>query len=283
MTPQSKFIKANGINHHYLDWGNRAGRPVLMLHATGLCAATWAPIARELAKNFHVMAFDQRGHGDSDPSDCGYNFHLVGQDLAELIQVMDLPSLYVVGHSAGGLAAIIADSLLPGRIRRAVLAETRVGTRPAGMPPGELQQRAERTRMKRTIWESREAMYQGYRSRAAFKDWAEDAFQGFIDGGTTLLKDHRAQLKCLPDTEATFYTDRDSLDVTQYLRQGLRGEYLLLLGEYPGSQTRQDEGVRRFLELVDNSTVKIMGTGSHFLPMEHPQIVLKEIREFFAK
>ena len=71
--------------------------------------------------------------------------------------------------------------------------------------------------------------------------------------------------------------------MTQYLQPGLRGEYLLLLGEYPGSQTRQDEGVRRFLELVDNSTVKIMGTGSHFLPMEHPQIVLKEIREFFAK
>ena len=150
------------------------------------------------------------------------------------------------------------------------------------MPFGELQQRAQRTRMKRVIWESREAMYQSYRSRAAFKDWAEDAFQEFIDGGTTLLKDRRAHLKCLPDTEAAFYADRDSLDVTQYLQQGLQGEYLLLLGDYPGSQTRQDEGVRRFLELVDNSKVKLMGVGSHFLPMEHPQIVLQEIREFFT-
>ena len=187
-----------------------------------------------------------------------------------------------MGHSAGGLAAIIADSLLPGRIHRAALAETRVGARPAGMPPGELQQQAQRTRMKRAIWESREAMYQGYRSRSAFKNWAEDAFQEFIDGGTTLLKDHRAQLKCLPDTEAAFYADRASLDVTQYLQPGLQGKYLLLLGDYPGLQTQQDEGVRRFLKLVDNSKVKLMGVGGHFLPMEHPQIVLQEIREFFT-
>ena len=45
----------------------------------------------------------------------------------------------------------------------------------------------------------------------------------------------------------------------------------------------QDEGVRYFLESVDKSTAKLMGTGSHFLPMEHPELVLAEIREFFAK
>lgn len=283
MTPQSKYIKANGINHHYLDWGNSDERPLLMLHATGLCAAPWAPIARELALDFHVMAFDQRGHGNTDASDRGYSFHLVGEDLAALIEALVLDGLYVVGHSAGGLSTLIADSLLPGHIHRAVLTETRVGTRPAGMPPGELQQRAERTRMKRAVWESREAMYQGYRDRAAFKDWNEEAFQAFIDGGTLLLEDNRAQLKCLPETEAIFYTERDSLDVTEYFKQGLQGEYLLLLGSYPGCQTLQDGGVRRFLELVDSSTVKPVGTGSHFLPMEHPQLVLAEIRGFFAK
>ena len=71
MQPQSKYIKANGINHHYLDWGNPENPPLLMLHATGLCAHAWQPIARELAGDFHVMAFDQRGHGDTDPSDRG--------------------------------------------------------------------------------------------------------------------------------------------------------------------------------------------------------------------
>lgn len=283
MNPQSKYVEANGINHHYLDWGNPSGRPLLMLHATGLCASPWLPIARELAKEFHVMAFDQRGHGDSDPSDRGYNFHLVGDDLAATIEALGLNDLYIVGHSAGGLATIIAESLLPGRIHRAVLVETRVGTRPAGAPPGELEQRAERTRMKRSIWDSRPAMYEGYRNRTAFKDWDEEAFQAFIDGSTRLLEDGRAELRCLPETEATFYLERDSLDVTKYLTQGLQGRYLLLLGDYPGCQTLADEGVRRFTEMVPESEVKPMIAGSHFLPMEHPELVLREIREFFAK
>lgn len=279
--PQSKYIQANGIKHHYLDWGNPGGRSLLMLHATGLCAAPWGPIAQELAEEFHVMAFDQRGHGDSDPSDGGYNFHLVGEDLAATVKALGLSDLYIVGHSAGGLATIIADSLSPGRIRRAVLVETRVGTRPAGAPPGELQQRAERTRLKRAIWDSRQAMYDGYRHRAAFKDWNEAAFQAFIDGGTRLLEDGRAQLRCLPETEATFYLERDSLDVTRYLSQGLQGCYLLLLGDYPGCQTPEDEGVLRFTEMVPGTAVKPMNTGSHFLPMEHPDLVLREIRDFF--
>jgi pimeloyl-ACP methyl ester carboxylesterase len=171
MQPQSKYVKANGINHHYLGWGNPESPPLLLLHATGLCAHAWKPVARELAHNFHVMAFDQRGPGDSDPSDRGYTFHLVGEDLAAVIQAMNLSRFYIVGHSSGGLSALIADSLLPGRIYQAVLVEAPVGARPASAPSRELQDRAQRTRMKRSVWESRQVMYDAYCSRPAFKDW----------------------------------------------------------------------------------------------------------------
>jgi pimeloyl-ACP methyl ester carboxylesterase len=134
--------------------------------------------------------------------------------------------------------------------------------------------------MKRAVWENRQAMYDAYRTRPAFKDWQEEAFWAFIEGGTRLLDDGRAQLKCLPEVEAIFYEIRDSLDVTQYLH-GLQGQYLLLLGDYSGCQTLEDAGVRRFLELVEKSRVKPMGKGSHFLPMEYPELVLQEIKAFF--
>jgi pimeloyl-ACP methyl ester carboxylesterase len=281
MQPQSRYVKANGINHHYLDWGNPESPPLLMLHATGLCAHAWKPVARELAPHFHVMAFDQRGHGDTDPSDRGYTFHLVGEDLAAIVQAMNLSQFYIVGHSSGGLSALIADSLLPGRIDRVVLVETRVGIRPASAPAQELQVRAQRTRMKRAVWESRQTMYDAYRSRPVFKDWQEEAFRAFIEGGTRLWDDGRAELKCSPEVEAIFYERRDSLDVTQYL-PGLQGQYLLLLGDYPGCQTLEDTGVRQFLALVKKSRVKPMGRGSHFLPMEYPELVLQEIRAFFS-
>ena len=92
-------------------------------------------------------------------------------------------------------------------------------------------------------------------------------------------------MKCLPEVEAVFavfYEKRDFLDVTPHIR-GLGGKYLLLLGDYPSCQTPEDQGIRTFLELVPDSRVKAMGSGSHFLPMEYPDLVLKEIREFFAR
>ena len=275
-----QYIRANGITHHFLEWSDYTKPPLVMVHATGLSSHTWLPIAEKLAADYHVIALDQRGHGDTAPSDCGYSFELVGRDLAAVIDALGLEQVSMVGHSSGGLAAMIAASLLPGRIRQTCLVETRVGERPANSPPGELRQRAQRTRQKRLIWDSREAMSQAYRQRAAFRDWDEKAFKAFVEGGTRLLPDDRAELKCPPEVEAIFYEKREALQVSPYLK-GLTGRYLLLLGSYPEAQTLQDTGVRRFLVSVKGARAKPLGVGSHFLPMEHPDLVLGEIQSFF--
>ena len=290
MTPQSSYIFANGIRHHYLEWAPPSvnsvcptvNPTVVLMHATGLCAHSWLPIAQGLATRYRVIALDQRGHGDTGPSDDGYSFELVGRDLVAVIDTLGIGKLNVVGHSSGGLATLIAASLLPGHISSACLVETRVGESPANSPPGELQERARRTRMKRSVWESRDVMYQAYRQRVAFKDWSEDSFAAFITGGTRLLPDGRAELKCSPTVEALFYEQRDALQVSQYFR-GLDARFLLLLGAYPEAQTLDDVGVRRFRESIPGAQVKPMSIGSHFLPMEHPERVLEEIWKFFSE
>ena len=277
----SRYVSANGIRHHYLEWGDPSSRPLLMLHATGLCAWPWKPIARQLAEDYRVLAFDQRGHGDTDRSDKGYKFEYAGEDLAAIVEAMDLESPRVIGHSSGGLAAIIASNLLPGRFVRTVLVETRVSNDAPTAPSQDLARRAERTRMKRAVWESRQAMFDAYRTRAAFKDWKDEPYRQFIDGGTRLLCDGRAELKCHPETEATFYGMRDDLAVENYLK-GLPGDWLLLLADYPGSQRPEDPGIKRFRKLVRGATIKPMGKGSHFLPMEHPDEVLQTIRRWIG-
>ena len=281
MEPTSQFVKAQGINHHYFDWGNPTAPPLLLLHATGLCASTWNFAARSLTDHFHVMCFDQRGHGDTEATDQNLTFHQAGEDLAEVIRQLGLEGVDTVGHSLGGMATLIADSLQPGIIGRSVLIESRVGPRPASAPAPELRDRARRARLKRPIWESREAMYQAYRNRSAFKNWTEEVFADFIQGGTRLLADGRAELKCPPEVEAVYYEQRDGLGDDQYL-SSLRGQYLLLLGDYPTGQNPDDLGVKNFLKLVARSRVKAMGCGSHFLPMEYPELILREIRNFLG-
>jgi pimeloyl-ACP methyl ester carboxylesterase len=273
---QSRYIHANGINHHYLEWGDPAAPPLLMLHATGLCAWPWKPIARRLSKRYRVLAFDQRGHGDTDPSDKGYRFEYAGEDLAAIVGSMDLTRPSVIGHSSGGLATIIAANIDPQFFGPVVLVETRVSNDAPTAPTQDLNRRAERTRMKRPVWDSRDAMFDSYRSRSAFKDWQDEPYQQFIEGGTRLLDDGRAELKCHPEVEATFYGMRDDLQVAKYLRN-LPGDWLLLLANYPGCQRIDDQGVRDFQMLAPGAEVKPMGKGSHFLPMEYPDDVLAVI------
>ena len=277
---QSHYLHANGIRHHYLEWGDPDAPPLLMLHATGLCAWPWKPIARQLARRYRVLAFDQRGHGDTDPSDKGYRFEYAGDDLAAIVDAMGLERPRVIGHSSGGLATIIAANVLPGRIGPVGLVETRVSNDAPTAPTQDLNRRAERTRMKRPIWETRQAMFDAYRTRAAFKDWQDEPYRQFIEGGTRLLPDGHAELKCHPETEATFYGMRDDLRVEKYLRD-LPGDWLLLLADYPGCQKIDDPGIHQFQKLVPGAEVKPMGKGSHFLPMEYPNDVLAVIEPWF--
>ena len=277
-SPDSKFIKANGINHHYLDWGNPSLQTVIMVHATGLCSAVWNPIAIKLSQTKHVMAFDQRGHGDSDKSDSGNSFELIGEDLASIIEILGESQIFVVGHSSGGIATLIADHLLSGQIAKAMLVETRIldGQRSGGI----LKKRADQTRRKRPIWENRNTMYEAYRPRDAFKNWAEECFISFIERGTKLLPDGKVQLKCSPEIEASFYEQRENLVLSNYFKD-LTAEYKILLGNYPEAQHIDDNDLVYFLNNVPDSSVKSMQIGSHFLPLEHPQVVFEEIEEFF--
>ncbi len=280
MQPESRFVASNGVNHHYLEWGSPDNPSVLMFHAVGMCSQIWNNTARDLARDYHVFSFDLRGHGDTEHSGGGYTFEQIGEDVASVIQTMGLEGSIGVGHSAGGMSMLIADSLAPGIISKGVLVDTRVGDSPMAMlSPEEQKLRKQRTLQKRSIWESREVMHAAYRDRRAFKTWTDEVFADYIEGNTRLLDDGRVELKCKPAVEEEFYENRRSLDTSQVLR-GLGGEYILLVGAYKGAQTTQDAAVQHLTRETRGFQLKELGAGSHFVPMEHPALVLQEIRNF---
>ncbi len=280
MQPESRFVESNGVNHHYLEWGRPGNPSVVMFHAVGMHSQIWNNAARDLARDYHVCSFDLRGHGDTQPPEGSYTFQQIGEDVASVIQTMGLEGAIGVGHSAGGMAMLIADSLFPGIVSKGVLVDTRVGDSPmALLSPDEQKLRAQRTLQKRTVWESREVMYEAYRDRRAFKAWTDEVFADYIEGNTRLMEDGRVELKCKPVVEETFYESRAELDTSQVLH-GLGGEYILLVGDYKGAQTPQDAAVQRLTRETKGFQLKELGAGSHFVPMEHPDLVLKEIRNF---
>ena len=280
MEPESRFVESNGVNHHYLEWGDPGNPSLLMFHAVGMCSQIWNSTACDLAQDYHVFCFDLRGHGDTQDSGGGYTFMKIGEDVASVIQAMGLEGSIGVGHSAGGMSMLIADSLVPGIISKGVLVDTRVGDSPmALLTPEEQKTRIERTLQKRTIWESREIMFTAYRERRMFKPWADEVFGDYIEGATRPLGDGRVELKCHPRVEENFYQNRQDLDTSKVLR-GLGGEYILLVGDYKGAQTTHDAAVQHLTRQTNGFQLKELGAGSHFVPMEYPGLVLKEIRDF---
>ena len=282
MEPESKFVEANGITLHGLSWGNPDNPLLLMTHGIGLCAQVWNPLARDLARDYHVLSLDLRGHGDTDkPGE--YTFDQMAKDLVGLVQALNpAQPPYAVGHSAGGMTIIIANSMVPGIIGPTVLVDTRVGPALEVYDPAEREERMNRTRNKRAVWESREVMYDAYRNRRVFSTWTDSAVRDYIYGGTRLLEDGRAELKCPTDVEAIYYEARHSLNPTPYLKD-LAGQYLLLLGDtgnYPDAAARDSEEIKHFLREAKGAQLETLPKGSHFVAMEYPDLVLGSVRQY---
>src|SRR5947209_10217721 len=100
-------VVVDGLRLHYLDWGRRGRPPLLFLHGGCLTAHTWDLVCLTLRADFHCLAVDQRGHGDSEWSptlDYGPDAHV--RDIRRLIEHLDLTKPVLIGQSLGGLNAM---------------------------------------------------------------------------------------------------------------------------------------------------------------------------------
>lgn len=122
--PTSHSFLSQRTRLHYLDWGNVGAPPLLLVHGGRDHARTWDWTAQALRRDYHVIAPDLRGHGDSDwSSDGGYNIVSWVFDLAQLIDHLDLGPVTIVAHSLGGAISLRYTGLFPQKVRRLVSIE----------------------------------------------------------------------------------------------------------------------------------------------------------------
>ncbi|MFJ9952423.1 alpha/beta fold hydrolase [Kitasatospora sp. NPDC091207] len=92
---------SDGTRIFYKDWGS--GRPVVFSHGWPLNADAWDEQLRLVAGHgFRAIAHDRRGHGRSDQPWDGNDMDTYADDLAQLIERLDLSDAVLVGHSTGG-------------------------------------------------------------------------------------------------------------------------------------------------------------------------------------
>ncbi|MFT5209730.1 MAG: pimeloyl-ACP methyl ester carboxylesterase [Flavobacterium sp.] len=122
--PTSHFYYSQRLRLHYLDWGNPEAPPLLLVHGNRDHCHNWDWVAQELCDDYHIIAPDFRGHGDSQwVTGSAYGHTEYIYDLAQLIHQQSLAPLHVIAHSLGGGVALRYAGVYPENIKKLIVIE----------------------------------------------------------------------------------------------------------------------------------------------------------------
>ncbi|ETW92982.1 MAG: hypothetical protein ETSY1_41230 [Candidatus Entotheonella factor] len=128
---QDKFITINGLQLHYVEWGSPDKPSIVLLHGFQSNAHTWDTFSSAMAADYHLLALEQRGHGDSAwAPDGNYAPEAFAGDAAAFIDALNLAPTLLIGHSMGGRYAALVTAEHPDKVTKLVMVDT-----PAELPP----------------------------------------------------------------------------------------------------------------------------------------------------
>ncbi len=279
MKPRSRFIEVDGVKLHIADWGG-AGPDLLLVHANGFLGRVYREFIRHLEDAYRVYTLDLRGQGDSDkPALRDTHWQDMARDVAAVIAELRLQDFYGLGHSSG--AALLAGYAAEhkGRVKGLTLLEP--VTFPPELRPASPTNRplVEQTLRRREVWDSRQQVFDAYRTKAAFAGWQEAVLWDYVNHGTARLPDGRIRLKCPVRVEAHVFAQAPLADLYAPLSR-VDCPTLVIRGAQtdPPLFAIAECAARR---IPRARLVTVPGT-SHFLPMERPDEVARIVRTYFA-
>lgn len=250
----------DGAQLFYKDWGT-TGTPVILSHGWPLNSDAWEAAALFLARNGHrVIAHDRRGHGRSSQTWHGNEMDTYADDLATLIEVLDLTDVTLVGHSTGGGEIVrYIGRHGTGRVAKLVLVAAvpplmlRTDDNPEGLPiatfdeirSGELTDRSQLYR------DLADGPFFGNNRNNDVSQGVRDAFwlQSMACG-------HRAAYECIAAFSATdFRADLAKVDVPTLVIHGDDDQIVPF-----------EVGGKRSAELISGATLKVYAESPHGLP-----------------
>ena len=129
-------VNVNGIDIGYAIHGE--GEPVVFINGYTMVKEAWGKITDEVSKHFRVVAFDNRGVGESSVPAGDFTIADMAADTVGLMDALNIDSAHIFGVSMGGLIAQILLLDYPDRIKKAVLGCTSHGGRHAVQPSKEV-------------------------------------------------------------------------------------------------------------------------------------------------
>jgi pimeloyl-ACP methyl ester carboxylesterase len=191
---ESRYVDANGIRLHYLDYGGD-GPTLVLTHGLSANAHFFDGLAAAgLAQSLRVLSFDLRGRGLSDAPDDGYAMDDHAADLIGALDALGLDHVALGGHSFGGLLTLYVAANAPERVERALVLDV-----PAEVDPAVLDQIGPSLARLEQVYPSREGYLAFVRALPYFNGdgWDEDV-AAFYDAEIEELPDGTVRPRCRP-------------------------------------------------------------------------------------
>lgn len=273
---EPRFFEGADGRFHYIDWGGR-GPLAHFSHATGLCAATYAPLARRLSPRLRVVGMDDRGHGltraPADPRRLR-DWGVFVTDLERFVERRGEP-VVAMGHSRGATVSMLLAVKRPDLVRALVLID------PTILPLSWMWwwRLAKRTGLARRVpivavaarrrraWPDGAALLAAYRSKPVFQSWGEGFLEAYVAGGTQEGEDRQVRLLCDPAWESQCFAACPH-DVWRHIPR-LKMPVLVVYGAE--SDTFLPAAARRFSREVPHAAMVALADTGHFVPMQRPR------------
>ena len=116
--PASHTYFSQRLRLHYVDWGSEGAPPMLLVHGGRDHCRNWDWVAEAFRDEYHIIAPDLRGHGDSQWSMGGsYTMPEYVYDIAHLVDQKNMAPVTIVSHSLGGMISLQYAGLYPDKVK----------------------------------------------------------------------------------------------------------------------------------------------------------------------
>lgn len=117
-------IILNSIRINYDDVGNNGDPVIIFIHGFPFNKSMWNQQVEALKDNYRVIAYDVRGHGNSDAGKGDFSIDLFANDLIRLMDALKIDKAMLCGLSMGGYIALNAIEKYPDRFDALILSDT---------------------------------------------------------------------------------------------------------------------------------------------------------------
>jgi pimeloyl-ACP methyl ester carboxylesterase len=275
----------DGIGIEIYEFGGH-GPDLLLVHATGMCAEPFGPLAHALGHRFRCWGLDLRGHGRSGrPADGDFAWSGFATDVLTVVDHLGLRHPFGFGHSCGGATVLLAEQARPGLFRSLYCFEPVVMPDAARAVVAASNPLAEGARRRRSTFPSAEEALANYASKPPYSELDPEALRLYVEGGFEPVPpaeggDGRTvRLRCRREDEADTFAAAGLHDAFAHLPE-VTCSVTFCCGEE--TDAFGENLMRADAAPVPHARVEVLPGMGHFGPLQAPGAVAAAVTGAFG-